>query len=50
MIVCTQCNGGKSSIGQEARMDLSGNSETNQTPGPQPSATLCTQCNGVGYY
>jgi len=49
MIVCTQCNGKKVTIGQEAIVDASGNTETFQTPFQKPAAVPCSQCNGNGY-
>ncbi len=47
MIVCTQCNGKKSTQGTESLIDLSSNTETFH-PGIPPQAVPCSQCNGTG--
>ncbi len=49
MTICSQCLGGKVTVGQEAIIDQSSNTQTFQ-PGGRGGAVPCSQCAGVGYY
>lgn len=46
--VCKQCNGNGAMKGQEATIDLSGNTQSFQSPTGQPNVTTCSQCRGTG--
>jgi hypothetical protein len=48
MILCTQCQGGKTVNVQEAVKDPSGNSENFTMSGPRVADGVCQQCNGTG--
>lgn len=47
-MTCAQCNGNGVMKGQEGTIDLSGNTQSFQTPGAQPNVTTCSQCRGTG--
>ena len=48
-IVCPQCSGKCGTRGGGRILDSSGNTENYLTPGDQPAAIPCSQCNGKGY-
>lgn len=46
--ICKQCNGNGGTKGQEGTIDISGNTQSFQSPYGQPNVTLCSQCRGTG--